>query len=64
MRAGDRRRRQRLCRYLLRPTLAQDALELTAEGRVLLRLSRPCATTGPRGGGRPGGYPPHTGYPE
>ncbi len=30
-----------LCRYVLRPPLAQDALELTAEGKVLLHLRRP-----------------------
>ncbi|MBX3028226.1 transposase [bacterium] len=41
VRAGDRRRLERLCRYVLRPPVAQDALELTAEGRVLLRLRRP-----------------------
>jgi len=41
VRAGDRRRLARLCRYVLRPPVAQDALELTAEGRVLLRLRRP-----------------------
>jgi hypothetical protein len=41
VRAGDRRRLERLCRYVLRPPVAQDALQLTAEGRVLLRLRRP-----------------------
>jgi hypothetical protein len=41
VRAGDRRRLEHLCRYVLRPPLAQDALELPPEGRVLLRLHRP-----------------------
>ncbi|MFN8642088.1 MAG: hypothetical protein U0802_10700 [Candidatus Binatia bacterium] len=38
MRAGDRRRLERLCRYVLRRRWPQEALDLTAEGRVLLRL--------------------------
>jgi len=38
---GDRKRLERLCRYVLRPPVAQDALELTSEGKVLLRLRRP-----------------------
>jgi hypothetical protein len=41
VRAGDRFRLERLCRYVLRPPVAQDALELTPEGKVLLRLRRP-----------------------
>jgi len=41
VRAGDRRRLEHLCRYVLRPPLAQDALELTPAGAVLLRLRRP-----------------------
>jgi len=41
VRAGDRRRLERLCRDGLRPPLAQDALELTAAGQVVLRLRRP-----------------------
>ena len=41
VRAGDRRRLERLCRYVLRPPVAQEALELTAEGQVVLRLRRP-----------------------
>jgi uncharacterized protein YbaR (Trm112 family) len=41
VRAGDRRRLERLCRYVLRPPVAQEALELTAEGQVRLRLRRP-----------------------
>jgi len=32
---------ERLCRYVLRPPLAGDALELTGDDRVLLRLRRP-----------------------
>jgi hypothetical protein len=39
--AGNRVRLDRLARYVLRPPVAQDALELTAEGKVLLRLRRP-----------------------
>jgi hypothetical protein len=41
VRAGDRRRLEHLCRYILRPPVAQEALELTPDGRVLLRLRRP-----------------------
>jgi hypothetical protein len=41
VRAGDRVRLERLARYVLRPPVAQDALELTPEGKVLLRLRRP-----------------------
>ncbi len=41
VRAGDRRRLEHLCRYVLRPPLAQDALEQTPAGAVLLRLRRP-----------------------
>jgi hypothetical protein len=41
VRAGDRRRLERLCRYVLRPPLAQEALALTAQGQVVLRLRRP-----------------------
>jgi hypothetical protein len=32
---------QQVCRYILRPPVAQDALELTPDGKVLLRLRRP-----------------------
>jgi hypothetical protein len=39
--AGDRERLEHLIRYVLRPPIAQEALELTAEGKVLLRLRRP-----------------------
>jgi hypothetical protein len=41
VRAGERVRLDHLCRYVLRPPVAQDALELTPEGKVLLRLRRP-----------------------
>ena len=41
VRAGDRRRLEHLCRYVLRPPVAQDALTLTSQGQVLLRLRRP-----------------------
>jgi uncharacterized protein YbaR (Trm112 family) len=41
VRADQRVRLEKLCRYVLRPPVAQDALELTAEGKVLLRLGRP-----------------------
>ena len=39
--AGDRARLEHLCRYVLRPPVAQDALELTPEGKILLRLRQP-----------------------
>ena len=32
---------EKLCRYLLRPPLAQDRLQLTDDGRVLMELRRP-----------------------
>jgi hypothetical protein len=41
VRAGDRRRLEHLCRYVRRPPVAQDALTLTPQGHVLLRLRRP-----------------------
>ena len=41
VRADQRERLERLCRYVLRPPVAQDALELTGDGKVLLRLRRP-----------------------
>ena len=41
VRAGDNERLEHLCRYILRPPVAQDALELTPDGKVLLRLRRP-----------------------
>ena len=37
----DRERVEKLCRYLLRPPLAQDRLQLTDDGRVLMELRRP-----------------------
>ena len=39
--AGDRDRLEHLCRYVLRPPIAQERLELTSDGKVLLRLRRP-----------------------
>jgi hypothetical protein len=41
VRAGEDERLEHLCRYILRPPVAQDALELTADGKVLLHLRRP-----------------------
>jgi hypothetical protein len=38
--AGDKTRLEHLCRYVLRPPVAQDALELTAEGKILLTMRR------------------------
>ena len=39
--AHDRQGRERLCRYLTRPPLAQDRLHLLASGHVRLGLKRP-----------------------
>jgi hypothetical protein len=39
-RAGDRAGLERLCRYILRPPMAQDRLEQLGDGRLLLRLKR------------------------
>lgn len=39
--AHDRDRLERLCRYALRPPVAQERLRLTPEGQVLLELKRP-----------------------
>ena len=36
--AGDRARLEQLCRYLLRPAVSQDRLQLLDDGRVLLAL--------------------------
>jgi Putative transposase/Transposase zinc-binding domain len=36
--ADDRQALERLCRYVLRPPVAQDRLELTSDGRVLVTL--------------------------
>jgi hypothetical protein len=41
VRADDRAGLERLCRYLLRPPLAQDRLSRLADGRVLCTLARP-----------------------
>jgi putative transposase len=41
--ATDRARLEQLCRYLLRPPVAQDRLRLTADGRVRLALKTPWA---------------------
>jgi hypothetical protein len=38
--AGDRDRLEHLCRYVLRPPVAENALERAADGRILLRLRR------------------------
>jgi hypothetical protein len=37
-RAGQRDRLERLCRYALRPPLAQDRLHVSAEGTIWLTL--------------------------
>jgi hypothetical protein len=39
--ADDRERLERLCRYALRPPVAQDRLHLTSEGQVVLQLRHP-----------------------
>jgi hypothetical protein len=36
IRGEDRERREQLCRYLLRPAVAQDRLRLTEDGRIVL----------------------------
>lgn len=41
--ACDRVRLERLCRYALRPPVAQDRLRLTPEGQVVLELRHPWA---------------------
>ena len=38
MPAGDRERLERVCRYVLRPPVAQDRLSLTADGQVRVEL--------------------------
>jgi hypothetical protein len=38
--AGDRERLEHLCRYVLRPPLAENALECAPDGTILLRLRR------------------------
>ena len=39
--AGDRERLERLCRYILRPPIANDRLRELPDGRYQLRLKRP-----------------------
>jgi hypothetical protein len=39
--AGDRERLERLCRYLLRPPVVEDRLELQDDGRISLELKTP-----------------------
>jgi hypothetical protein len=39
--ADDRERLERLCRYALRPPVAQDRLHLTPEGQVVLQRRHP-----------------------
>ena len=39
--AGPRERLERVCRYVLRPPVAQDRLSLTADGQVRLALKHP-----------------------
>ena len=41
VRGEDRERREQLCRYPLRPAVAQDRLRLTEDGRIMLQLKRP-----------------------
>ena len=41
--AGQPHRLERLCRYVLRPPVAQQRLDLTADGHVRLTLKRPWA---------------------
>jgi hypothetical protein len=43
VRAEDRRTLERLCHYLLRPPLAQERIELLADGRIGLTLAHPWA---------------------
>jgi hypothetical protein len=39
--AHDRERLEKLCRYVLRPPIAQDRLALTPDGQILLQLRSP-----------------------
>lgn len=41
VRGGDRAGLERLCRYILRPPMAQERLQQLGDGRILLRLKRP-----------------------
>jgi hypothetical protein len=43
----ERARLERLCRYALRPPIAQERLHLTPEGQVILDLRHRWATTWP-----------------
>jgi len=36
--AGDRRRLEQLCRYVLRPAIAQERLSVMPDGRILVTL--------------------------
>jgi len=47
--AAERARLEQLCRYLLRPPIAQDRLQLTGDGRGLLELKREWADLMRRG---------------
>jgi len=38
--ADDRKKLERLCRYILRPPLAQDRLKKTADGNILFEMKR------------------------
>jgi len=42
--AGGQERLEHLCRYVLRPPIAQDSLALSPDGRVVLTLRRPGET--------------------
>ncbi len=39
--AEDRDRLERLCRYILRPPVVEDRLELLEDGRILMELKTP-----------------------
>jgi hypothetical protein len=41
--AADRARLEQLCRYLLRPAVAQDRLRFLDDGRIVLTLKTPWA---------------------
>ncbi|MBI2203158.1 MAG: transposase [Candidatus Rokubacteria bacterium] len=44
--AADRTRLEQLCRYLLRPAVAQDRLRLVDDGRIMLTLKTAWADRG------------------
>ncbi len=46
VRAGDRERLERLCRYTLRPPVADARLRVDAEGHVWIALRHPWADIG------------------